>query len=173
MYKSDELVKALKSQGIAFRQINKGIDLFDESKTVQFLKKYGLPDLSETLITIEDLRFFEDDKLCCYPKDKTKIIIGEDSGGVLCLDKDTGIMYSLGDEHYPIMFVNSSIEDFLRCLYIYKLSYDDHAEDITENEELSLFYHLTSEFNKIDTEILSDPENWWSHMIELLSYGEL
>ena len=30
--KSDELVKALKSQGIAFRQINKGIDLFYESK---------------------------------------------------------------------------------------------------------------------------------------------
>lgn len=173
MYEPGGFVKELEAQGVVFRKITGDIKLFNELNTVRFLKEYGLPDLTDRLHTIEDLRFFEDGKLGYYPKDKTKVVIGTDSGGSLCLDRDTGVMYSLSDYHYPVMFVNSSFEDFLKCLYIYKIKFDDHAKDITEDDEISLFYYFTSEFNKIDKRILSDPENWWSQMIETLSYGEL
>lgn len=173
MYELSELVKALGSNGVICRQIISSIKLFNEPKTVEFLSEYGLPYLTAPLHTIEDICFFEDDKLSCYSKDRTKVVIGKDSGGYLCLDRYTGFMYSLSDGYYPVMFVNSSIMDFLKCLYIYKVNYDDHAGEISEADEISLFYYLTSEFNKIDNMILSDPENWWSQMIEALSYGEL
>ena len=173
MHELSELVKLLKSQGVIFRKIISSIDLFDELKTIQFLREYGLPDLAKPLYTIEDIRFFEDSKLSYYPKDNTKVVIGEDSGGFLCLDKYTGCMYSLSDDYYPIMFVNSSIEDFIKCLYVYKVNYDNHAKDITEDDEIAVFHDLTAEFNRIDNRILADPNNWWSQMIEMLSYSEL
>ena len=173
MRELSELVKLLQSQGVIFRQIISSIDLFDELKTIQFLREYGLPDLAKPLYTIEDIHFFEDGKLSYYPKDNTKVVIGEDSGGFLCLDKHSGCMYSLSDDYYPTMFVNSSIEDFVRCLYVYKINYDNHAKDITEDDEIAVFHHLTAEFNEIDNRILADPNNWWSQMIEMLSYSEL
>ncbi len=170
MEKTEEIIsKFITEEKIAFTKINTDHESIPDDKTRSFLSKYGLPQLKNIFI-IEDLLLFDDFKI--YEKDDRKIIIGQDSGGFLCIDRYNGVLQSFDpagkNRDY---FVNSCISDFIECLYYYKKIFINIANEISEDEEINIYNKLVDIFFKIDPAILNSEENWWSEIIEPLTYS--
>ncbi len=168
---TDIIDKLKNKENISFIKYDLSPEIIADNFTRCFLAEYGCPDLNGIFI-VEDLLFFEKKDIFIYSDDNNKLIIGKDSGGLLCIDRYDGKVWSVDPSgEYPECFVNSNISDFIMWLYYYKTYYINISSDLNEAEEMIIYNKLIDKFSEIDSALLSDGDNWWCQVTEPLSYG--
>lgn len=130
--------------------------LSNETKTI--LCEMGLPKIS--------LSFFEFDKprIDIELNDKY-IVIGNDFGTDICINDKEEIISVDRENEYPIRFVNKSLKKFLECIFVF-MQYEKEINDANDEDIESIFDEIKMKFEKIDNDVFSSEENWWSIILE-------
>jgi hypothetical protein len=101
------------------------------------------------------------------------VVIGDDEGSEIRLMPDG--MISAVDDHgtLPTRFVNSSIEQLIRCIHAHEEYARNVAKVSDEESQLEEVAHFSRAIGGIDAKALCDPENWWSVIVEQMRDGML
>ena len=97
------------------------------------------------------------------------LVLADDGGTFLCIDVEDDDHIVSVDAYQELMtrFVNSSVAKFAECLLAYRsLPEPEQAKKATKEMIKKQLDSLREQFNKIDPKALSDPDNWWSVIIE-------
>lgn len=135
-----------------------------------FLSNVGLPRDCPLLVT-----FYEDAHLLeslNYERE-TYLIVGDDSSTKLCIKTRTEDVWSIDpDRQLPRRFINSELGHFVLFLHIYRSRQHDLAA-ASDEEAAEIIGAMKSEFRRLDTRSLDDPDNWWSVILEQSEQGQL
>lgn len=102
--------------------------------------------------------------------DKEHIVIGNDYGTKLCINKNNEVVSVDAEGEYPTRFVNTSLSRFLQCIEIYD-SYEARFENISDEEVGAIMDEMRTKFHQVDKQALSGEENWWSVILEQVELG--
>lgn len=137
-------------------------DLSAESKKI--LCDIGLPKepLSFLQFNIETIKYIQ--------LGDEYIIIGNDYGTSICINKKDEIVSVDPENEYPTRFINKNLICLLKCINIY-LSYQEKLIDVNDDEIIKVIEEIKREYEKIDIEALNNEENWWSVILEQVELG--
>lgn len=101
------------------------------------------------------------------------LTIGYDYGTILSLKLKTGEIWAVDPNgRTPPRFVNSRLSDFILFLAVYD-SYGHERQRASDEEDESIVQEIRRRFTARDPRALDDQENWWSLILEQMSYGLL
>lgn len=137
-------------------------DLSDESKKI--LCDIGLPNkplnfLEFNIETVENIQLGSE-----------YIVIGNDYGTSICINKQNQIVSIDPEDEYPTRFVNKDLKSLLQFIKVYLL-YESKLLDVNDDEVNKIIEEIKKEFGEIDAEALNNEENWWSLILEQVELG--
>lgn len=137
-------------------------DLSDETKKI--LCDIGLPNkplsfLEFNIETVENIQLGSE-----------YIVIGNDYGTSICINKQNQIVSIDPEGEYPTRFVNKDLKSLLQFIKVY-LSYESKLLDVNDDEVNKIIEEIKKEFGEIDAEALNNEENWWSLILEQVELG--
>jgi hypothetical protein len=102
------------------------------------------------------------------------VVIGTDDGAELRVDLADGRVSSVDPEgDLPSRFVNSSMDQLADAIAAYR----DHAarvcDVIDDDEAIRLVQELRRRLEAMDAGAISDPDGWWSLILEQAEHGLL
>jgi len=99
------------------------------------------------------------------------VVIGRDDGAELRVDLADGHVSSVGTEgDLPSRFVNSSMDQLACAIAAYR-DYAARACDVDDDEGTRLVQELRRRLEILDAGAISDPERWWSLILEQAEDG--
>lgn len=136
--------------------------LSEENK--QILCDMGLPEKPLEFLSF-DLNKIDNIKL-----DEEHIIIGNDYGTKICINKNDEIVSVDEEGEYATRYVNSSLSKLLAFIEIYDCC-EARFDNISDEEAGFVINEVKRKFNEVDAKALSDEENWWSVILEQVEQG--
>ena len=146
------------------------------------LSQNGLPEETAPYLNFDNSIYKDDEFMLAedFVNGDNYFVIGfTGSGNGICIEKDTGRIVWIDAEEGGIHFINSSLEQFYKCMQGYAVFIDKTIEkygdaDGYTEEELDI---LKNELKAIDgkaLEVSEDEEIWafWAEEIDIL-YGKL
>jgi hypothetical protein len=101
------------------------------------------------------------------------VVIGTDDGAELRVDLADGRVSSVGTTgDLPSRFVNSSMDQLADAIAAYR-DYAARVCDVNEDEATRLVQDLRRRLEAMDAGPISDPEGWWSLILEQAEDGLL
>ena len=100
------------------------------------------------------------------------VVIGRDDGAELRVDLANGRVSSVSEETLPSRFVNSSMDQLADAIAAYR-DYAARVCDVDDDEAIRLVQELRRRLEAMDAEAISDPEGWWSLILEQAEHGLL
>jgi hypothetical protein len=125
----------------------------------------GIPPVPEILL----LRFYlepikrEDDLLIIGDDERTNLAL-HPHGKIISIDQTTGKL---------IRFVNSDPTSMAGCIHAFHRYLESIRNCFSDAEEKECVKHLKQEVAGLDPPALSDPNSWWSCVIEQAHDGML
>lgn len=104
--------------------------------------------------------------------DEEHVIIGNDFGTYICINRKQQIVSIDPQNEYPIRFVNKNLETLLQFIAII-LSYEDKMNEANDDETYQIMQEIRKKFDIIDIQALSNEEHWWSIILEQFELGIL
>lgn len=102
--------------------------------------------------------------------DSEYIIIGNDFGTDICINKKEEIVSVDPKHQYPTRFINKNLKCFIKFIIVY-LFYEDKIIDASDDKINTVIEEIREKFNEIDIQALSNEENWWSIILEQIELG--
>lgn len=98
------------------------------------------------------------------------MVIGDDFGTDICIGIKEEIV-SVDPRHvYPVRFINTSLECFIRFIIIF-LSFEEKITDADDDEINMILNNVREEFDRVDRQALLNEENWWPVVLEQIEGG--
>lgn len=134
--------------------------------TESFLVNYGLPMSMEKLQNVLEIRFyFENEQIKLVNVDNEDfIIIGDDGGGFISIERKSGEVHLIMFEPYfKKTFINKDIISFLQFLQLFgkyqqKFQLNGEGNQAYDN----LVQTMINEMKSIDSKSFISEETWWS-----------
>jgi len=98
-------------------------------------------------------------------------IVGNDDEAVIGINQSYLKVYSISDE--DIVFMNSSFEKLIKCIYFFNENIDLFEEGFDEKKRKKEVKVVTKGIKEIDKEALIGEEFWWSLILEQTEDGLL
>ncbi len=106
-------------------------------------------------------------------QERDLLVIGTDEGTTLAIRADGAVVSAEPTTHELVRFVNSSAPAFAGCIAAYQVYGDAVAGCASETEEQACVVILESTIRDLDCSALSDPNHWWSCIVEQARDGLL
>ncbi len=149
----------------------------------EYLQRIGLPNYEHLLLTFElhnripTMTDIGGERNAPKEWKRLKVIGSEDGQPSICLDESqSGAVLSV-DSKQKLMtrYVNSGVRELGLFLTVHKRDYLDNPKipNLSEEEAQPIIDAIEKEFRSVDKSALTDPDNWWSVILEQMRDGML
>jgi hypothetical protein len=148
-------------------------------ETFTFLTEKGLPDSGEKSSNLEDMLKIQcyvaaDDIEALTSRNQHYLVIGDDScWSDISIEEETGKVFSIDEsasnDVVRYMYVNASIQLYLMFLQIFMENIgvlDETIDETVKEKAPAVIESVKDKFIMLDNTALSDPNNYWSALIQ-------